>query len=129
MALQQKDETLLFGLSALKEQPVINTDFAGQPVAVFSFEQMNSALDGARISESRPIPSAAVYSASIDGQSLEFNMQDGFAVDAQTGSTWNIFGVAEAGPLQGKQLDQLDNGVHFAFAWFAFDPEAKIYQP
>jgi hypothetical protein len=129
LALQQQDKTLLFGLSTLKEQPVINTEFNDQAVTVFSFAQMNSALDGAEISKSKLIPSAAIYSAEVDGRTLDFSMKDGFAVDDKTGSVWNIFGVAESGPLKGRQLDQLDHGVHFAFAWFAFDPLAQVYEP
>lgn len=129
LALQQADATLLFGLSTLKEQSVINTEFGGDNVAVFSFEQMNSALDGARISESKLIPSAAIYRSTIDDKKLNFSLKDGFAVDDETGSVWNIFGVAESGPLQGKKLEQLDHGVHFAFAWFAFDPQAEVYKP
>ena len=129
LALQENDGTLLFGLSTLKEKPVINAEFKGESVTVFSFASMNSALDGARISESKLIPSAAIYRSSVDGKALSFSLQDGFAVDAETGSKWNIFGVAESGPLQGQQLEQLDHGVHFAFAWFAFDPEAQVFQP
>jgi len=129
LALQREDKTLLFGLSTLKDRPVINTEFNGNPVAVFSFEQMNSALDGARISESRLIPSAAIYSSSVMGKNLSFTMKDGFAVDDESGSQWNIFGVAESGPMKGLKLEQLDHGVHFAFAWFAFDPEAGVYKP
>lgn len=129
LALNKDNATLLFGLSTLKEQPVINTEFSALPVAVFSFESMNSALDKAKISESRLIPSAAIYSAVVDDKKLKFSLKDGNAVDAETGSVWNIFGMAESGPLKGKKLEQLDKGVHFAFAWFAFDPEAEVFKP
>jgi hypothetical protein len=129
LALNKNDSTLLFGLSTLTEQPVINTEFAATPVTVFSFESMNSALDKARISESRLIPSAAIYSAVVDDKKLSFELKEGTAVDAETGSVWNIFGIAESGPLKGKKLEQLDKGVHFAFAWFAFDPQAEVFKP
>ena len=129
LALNKNDSTLLFGLSTLKDKPVINTEFAATPVTVFSFESMNSALDKARISESRLIPSAAIYRAVIDDKKLSFALKDGAAVDNETGSVWNIFGIAESGPLAGKKLEQLDKGVHFAFAWFAFDPQAEVFKP
>ncbi len=129
LALRRGEQTLLFGLSTLKERPVINTDFVDSDVAVFSFETMNSALDKAQIRESRLIPSAAIYSAVVDDKSLTFSFKDGAAIDAETGSVWNIFGTAESGPLKGQTLKQLDHGVHFAFAWFAFDPEAVVFKP
>ena len=44
-----------------------------------------------------------------------------------TGSVWNIFGKAVSGPLTGRTLASVDNGIHFAFAWLAFYPQADIY--
>ncbi len=129
LSLQSEQATLLFGLSDLKDRPVINTRFDDKPVAVFSFETAASALDNRKISESRAIPSAAVYSSTVDDVELTFEMKDGRVEDAQTGSSWSIFGIADSGPLAGKQLSQLDAGVHFAFAWLAFDPGAKIFTP
>ena len=129
LTLSSENSTLLFDLPTLKKQPVLNTKFEGNPVAVFSFTSMNSALDKSRINQSRLIPSAAIYDATVDGKILTFELQDDRAVDKETGSRWTIFGVAESGPLSGKKLTQLDGGVHFAFAWFAFDPEAEIFKP
>lgn len=129
LALSADESTLLFSLSSLNDKPVVNTSFNEKPVTVFSFAKMNSALDKSTISESRLILSAAVYDATVDGKTLTFESRDGLAVDSETGSSWNIFGVAQSGPLSGKRLQQLDGGVHFAFAWFAFDPAAKIFKP
>lgn len=129
LTLSSEGSTLLFDLPTLKKQPVLNTTFEDTSVAVFSFTSMNSALDKSRINQSRLIPSAAIYDANIDGKTLTFELQDGRAVDKETGSSWTLFGVAESGPLSGKKLKQLDGGVHFAFAWFAFDPEAEVFTP
>jgi len=129
LALHGDDSTLLFSLSTLSEAPLINTRFGAEPVAVFAFSSMASALDKGDISASRQIPSAAVYRAEIDGKELTFEMNDGIAVDRETSSSWNIFGVAESGQLAGTRLQQLDGGVHFAFAWLAFDPDAEIFSP
>ena len=129
LTLSSENSTLLFDLPTLKKQPVLNTTFEDSPVTVFSFTSMNSALDKSRINESRLIPSAAIYAATVDGKALTFELQDGRAVDKETGSVWSIFGVAESGPMSGKKLVQLDGGVHFAFAWFAFDPEAEVFKP
>jgi len=58
---------------------------------------------------------------------LQFHFQDGKIMD-QSGSEWNTLGRAIAGKYQGQQLQPLNAGVHFAFAWLAFQPEAEIYQ-
>ncbi len=129
LALRNDDSTLLFTLSSLTEKPLINTQFGEQPIAVFAFSDMASALDQREIATSRKIPAAAVYNAEVDGRSLTFELKDGVAVDTETNSSWSIFGVALAGELAGKRLQQLDGGVHFAFAWLAFDPSADIFKP
>jgi len=47
-------------------------------------------------------------------------------VDTAAGSEWNLLGESVAGPLKGRRLPQLDSGVHFAFAWLAFNPASEI---
>jgi len=127
LSVRAAEQTLLFTLSALQDTPVLNTVFNKMPLTVFAFETMNSALDDASIRDSKMIPAAAVYSPIVDGKPLEFDFREGAAVDQQTGSRWNIMGTAIEGPMKGKSLVQIDGGVHFAFAWLAFDPEAEIH--
>ena len=129
LSVQYKADTLLFALTTLREAKIVNTRFADKPLAVFAFETMNSALDQQSIADSRLVAAASVYDPTIDGQALTFRLQGGMAIDAETGSTWNTLGQAVEGPLQGRQLPQIDSGVHFAFAWLAFDPDAQIYKP
>ncbi len=62
----------------------------------------------------------------IDGRVLEFRTRGAEVVDAATGSEWNLFGEAVAGPLKGKALAPVESGVHFAFAWLAFNPASEI---
>ena len=50
-------------------------------------------------------------------------------MDRETGSTWNLFGAATDGPLAGSALESIDSGVHFAFAWLAFNPDSEIWHP
>ena len=60
---------------------------------------------------------------------LEFALRDGTIVDRQTGSLWNLLGQAVAGPLAGARLQPAAGGVHFAFAWLAFNPDSEIWSP
>jgi hypothetical protein len=39
--------------------------------------------------------------------------------DLGTGSQWDLFRQAVAGPLKGESLAPVEGGVHFAFAWLA----------
>ena len=58
---------------------------------------------------------------------LEFKAENGRIVDRSTGSTWNILGEATSGPLKGRRLAAItESGVHFAFAWLAFNPDSEV---
>ena len=48
--------------------------------------------------------------------------------DRETGSTWNLLGEAEEGPLAGRKLRSLAHGNHFWFAWVAFRPDTEVVE-
>lgn len=106
--------------------PVINDDVSGEPIVVVATAQMRSPLDRSRISESRRIPAAAAFHRSAQGRVLDFTWRNDTLVDEQTGSEWDIFGRAVRGPLAGTTLTPAEGGVHFAFAWLAFNPQTQI---
>lgn len=87
---------------------------------------MVSPLDADRIEAGRNIAAATAFDRRLDGRRLEFEFRDGRWVDRATGSRWNILGEAVAGPLKGKRLAAMASGVHFAFAWLAFNPDSEI---
>jgi len=95
LSLSSNDKTLLFDLTSLNDKPIVNGEFEGTSYVVLAFENMNSALDKSDISSSRLIPSAAVYDAVLDGKKLSFQIDNGVVTDVETGSEWNIFGIAE----------------------------------
>jgi hypothetical protein len=117
----------VYPLTALSSQPVINDEVGGEPVVVFSRQGMLSALDAEQIRESRQIPAAAAYSRKVRERVLHFEQRESRIIDRDTGSEWDLFGRATAGPLKGTRLTPVDNGVHFAFAWLAFNPATDIY--
>lgn len=117
----------VYPLTALSSQPVINDEVGSEPVVVFSRQGMLSALDAEQIRESRQIPAAAAYARNMQGRVLHFRQNQGTVVDRETDSEWDLFGRAIAGPLKGTRLTPVDNGVHFAFAWLAFNPATEIY--
>jgi hypothetical protein len=126
LSIRSKNETQLIPLGQFADTPLAHLNVDERPVVVFAASVASSALDAGKISESRTVPSAAAYLAKVGDQSLTFTLLGGTIVDEQTGSHWNAFGRSTEGKLAGAQLEQLDDGVHFAFAWLAFDSEAKI---
>jgi hypothetical protein len=116
----------LYPLTLLEKHPVVNGELGDLPYVVFAKRGMASPLDEARIAEGRPIPAATAFSRKLGERTLEFGLRGGRYVDTTTGSEWNLLGEAVAGPLKGKRLPQLDSGVHFAFAWLAFNPASEI---
>lgn len=121
-------QSLLIPVSKLESQPVLNIEYNDKPVVVIATSSAQSALDKSKIDESRMIPAAAAYSAQLDDKQLQFEWRENKLLDIDSGSEWNVFGQAINGPLEGSSLSQIDNGVHFAFAWLAFDPESAIHQ-
>jgi hypothetical protein len=116
----------LYPLSLLERHPVVNREAAGVPYVILSRPGMASPLDAPRIEEGRPIAAATVFDRRLEGRVLEFALRDGRFVDLATASEWNILGEAVAGPLKGRRLAAMDSGVHFAFAWLAFNPASEI---
>jgi hypothetical protein len=122
-------EDVAYSFSVLTEQRVIADHVGGQPIVVFFQPGTTSALDAASIAASRDVGATGVYQPDIDGRPLTFTWQDDAFVDAETGSRWTLLGEAVDGPLAGKQLTPIVHGTHFWFAWAAFKPETRIYNP
>lgn len=74
----------------------------------------------------RTASTTAAFSPALDGRSLSFEPADDGFTDAETGSTWNIQGVAVGGELEGERLDPVEHLSTFWFAWVAFTPETEI---
>jgi len=117
----------LYPFSVLRKQPVINDQVGGVPVVVFSREGTLSVLDAGSIAGSRTVPSATAFRRDLGKQTLGFELSSGYITDRETGSRWNLLGVAVGGPLKGTRLHTVASGVHFAFAWLAFNPNSQIY--
>ncbi|MGH8707551.1 MAG: DUF3179 domain-containing protein [Burkholderiales bacterium] len=116
----------LYPLSLLERHPVSNRQLGDLPYVIFAKVDMASPLDSGDIAEGRRIPAATVFDRRVGERVLEFAQRDGEFVDQASGSRWNILGEAVAGPLKGRRLAALDGGVHFAFAWLAFNPDSEI---
>ena len=91
---------------------------------------LNDVFDGKRIVAFLVISSqtANAFEPTAGGKVLTFEAA-GIAEfrDKQTESTWNIEGLAIAGPLAGKQLKRLENHLSQWYGWSATFPQTSIY--
>lgn len=126
LSIRTDSETQLVPLSELKKHPVANLTTDKGSTVVIASTMATSALDAENIAESRQVPAAAAFLAMVNDTKLTFELSDGVVKDQQTDSHWNAFGKSIQGELLGTQLEQIDEGVHFAFAWLAFDPDANV---
>jgi hypothetical protein len=77
----------------------------------------------------RESQAAMAFSPTMDAGNLTFSVVDGRITDDQTGSVWRVDGLAEEGPLTGRQLQPVAEAfVAFWFAWPEFYPEIKIWK-
>lgn len=121
-------EPIAYPFDLLEEERVINDTVGERDVVAFWQPGKASALDQRDIDESRDVGMAGLFNREVDGEVLTFSLNDdGEIVDEQTGSTWNVFGTATSGELEGTQLRTELAAPHFWFAWAAFRPETAIY--
>jgi hypothetical protein len=119
---------VVYPFSRLSSEAPINDEVDGRPMVVLFDPNVASALDASLISEGRNVGAAAVFERRLGQRTLEFRARTdrGSFRDSQTGSTWNISGVATSGPLTGAHLTQIPHDDQFWFALAAFFPEPEI---
>ncbi len=122
-------EDVAYPFSVMEKVRVVNDTAGGRPIVVLFTKGVTSALDGSSIPDSRDVGTAGVFERTLEGKALSFKTSGIRFVDTQTGSTWNILGVATAGPLEGKRLTPVVSGYHFWFSWAVFKPKTRIYKP
>ncbi|MDA2924242.1 DUF3179 domain-containing protein [Acidobacteria bacterium AH-259-L09] len=120
-------EPVAYPFSSLKKRPVVNDKVGGLPIVVFYEKTMRTALGREKIKGGKAVGAGAVFERRVDGRTLSFTKKREMFMDLETGSVWNMFGVATSGPLKGKRLKRIVSGDFFAFAWMAFRPHTRIY--
>ena len=130
VALSGEGLAIAVPYATLTEVALATVDLAGKQVVVFWAPGTLSALDKVEIAASRDIGSAAAYLPEVDGRRLTFTAAGpGRFVDDQTGSVWDVTGLARSGPLAGSRLPTVDHATPFWFAWAAFNPRGTIWEP
>lgn len=108
------DQAVAFPFSVLNEQPVVNHRIGGVPVLVV-FDEENA--------------SGVVYDRRVEGQELEFAVDDGLILrDTLSGSRWDgRMGVAIEGEYVGTHLERIRSTSSFWFGWKDFYPDTEVY--
>jgi hypothetical protein len=80
------------------------------------------------IKEAKKIGSVTAFEPIVNDNKLTFKKKKGKFIDNETKSVWDITGKCIEGELKGESLYPIIHGNHFAFAWFAFQPECEVYE-
>jgi hypothetical protein len=126
LAIQADARILAAPYSLLCHRPVINARLGSVPVAIFYQQAVLSPLDGTVIDSSRDAGTAVAYDRRLGGRTLTFAERHGDLVDLQTGSVWDVSGIALSGPMRGRTLRPLLQNSQFWFALAAFAPRTPI---
>jgi len=117
-----------YPFSVISTVGAVNDVVAGTEVVSVWGGNTADALDGSSIATSQAIGTGVAYSPIVDGVALTFvSVEDSIFPDEQTGSLWNILGVATDGPLAGQILEVAVHRNEFWFAWAAFFVDGEVY--
>ena len=129
LTIDLNGEAVAYPYETLEKIGVVNDIVGGEAIVVFWQAGTVSPLDSASTASGHDVGAAAAFSRQINDQILTFTFEGGAIKDLETGSTWNVLGLATDGELAGTQLTAVISINHFWFSWAAFKPETKIYQP
>jgi hypothetical protein len=113
-------------LDRLTRDRVVPLDSGDRPLVVWWRAGTTSALDAADVVDGRDVGTTGAFVAMIDERPLTFAASGDDFRDAETGSRWNVFGLALEGPLAGRRLDAIPHVDTFWFAWAAFRPTTAV---
>jgi len=122
-------EAVAYPFDALKKVHVVNDTVGKTGIVVLWTAGTSSPLDTDTVAGGRDVGAATVYLRALDGQPLTFTFDGTHIVDKETGSMWDILGQATSGQLAGKALTPVVAVNSFWFAWAAYQPHSRVWQP
>lgn len=124
------DRGVAYPFPLLQESRVIEDHIGDEEIVVLWAPGTSSAVDTRDVVEGRDIGQAGVFGRELDDCLLSFSpLPGGGFTDAETGSTWDVSGLAVAGARADERLTPIPHTVVFWFAWAAFQPEGRLWQP
>ncbi len=95
-------------------------------VVIFWKSGQATALESGQIADGRDVGSVRVFRPEVEDRKLTFRADDGYFVDEETSSRWNVAGEAVEGPLAGSRLEPVNHLDTFWFAWFSYNPTTEL---
>jgi hypothetical protein len=129
LGLDVEGEAVAYPYPLLREFGVVNDQGGEKSVVIFWVPGTASALDTQFIADGKDVGAAIAFNRVLNGQELSFRFDGEAFIDNETGSTWNFLGNALSGPLQGERLEEVVANNYLWFAWAAFKPETRIFEP
>ncbi|MEE9534628.1 MAG: DUF3179 domain-containing protein [Acidimicrobiia bacterium] len=122
------DVAKAYPFSIASEERAINDTVNGTDVVIFAGGDTVDNLDTRVIREGKTIGTGIAFNRRVNGETLTFLPHDALTFeDVETGSIWNLNGIAVDGPMAGTSLEQVVHGNEFWFAWAAFNQGADVY--
>ncbi len=125
LTVELGDAVVAYPFTFLEETVVVNDRVNGEDVAIFFDDGTLSAFFDA-LDQQLTSGSTTMFLREVDGRSLTFEVAEDGIRDAETGSLWNVLGVAQEGELAGTKLEPVIHANHFWFAWAVFQPDTEI---
>jgi hypothetical protein len=119
-------DALAVDIEALRQDGVREVTVDGRTMTVWWLPGARSSLDDFAVGEGREVGTTAVFEPVVDGRRLTFRPEGDAVVDRETSSTWNAFGQAISGPLEGSQLTPVQHTSTFWFAWRSFHEDTRV---
>jgi hypothetical protein len=129
LTIDLNGEAVAYPYLVLEQVGAVNDMVGGEAVLVLWQAGTASPLDTGSTASGRDVGSAAAFYRRLGERVLTFEPAGAGIRDRETGSTWDLFGKAVAGPLAGEQLQPVVAINHFWFSWAAFRPDTRVYQP
>ncbi|MGH9152081.1 MAG: DUF3179 domain-containing protein [Acidimicrobiales bacterium] len=126
VGIESGGEAVAVLTSALAEERVVEVELGGEAVTVWWKPGTASALEGRSVAAGRDVGATGVFRSVLDGKKLAFTADGDRFVDDATNSSWDIFGRATSGPLEGKRLEPVPHVDTFWFAWAAYLPDTSL---
>ena len=130
VGIRGRERQVAYPYSVLARLRVVYDRLEGQEHVILFRPDTRSPLDADRIAEGRLVGSAGVYRPLAQGLRLTLEpLPNGLFRDRETGSEWNVFGVAVKGKLKGQRMAPVFHDSPFWFYWSTLYPQTEVLQP
>ncbi|MDG2113231.1 MAG: DUF3179 domain-containing protein [Actinomycetota bacterium] len=110
----------------LASQRVVRFTADGRDLVAWWLSGTASALDQDQVAFGRDVGATGVFVPRVGDVELTFEPVDDGFVDNETGSHWNVLGLADSGELAGERLEAVEHLDTFWFAISAYRTDTRL---